>query len=71
MFLLFGGNAYYPNGGWHDFKGVFDTVEDAMEEDDAYWDFMHVIDAETLKCVESRGGSCYISYGTVPGEVND
>ena len=27
--MLFVGDDYYPLGGWRDFKGFFDTVEDA------------------------------------------
>lgn len=29
-YMLFSGYYYYPNGGWEDFKGFFDSVEDAM-----------------------------------------
>lgn len=29
-FLLFAGAHYYPSGGWGDFRGAFDTVEDAV-----------------------------------------
>ena len=28
-YLLFGGHVYYPRGGWRDFIGSFDTVEEA------------------------------------------
>ena len=28
-YLLFCGDTYYPLGGWEDFKGSFDTLEDA------------------------------------------
>jgi hypothetical protein len=28
-FMLFGRDCYYPAGGWQDFEGDFDTVEDA------------------------------------------
>ena len=28
-FMLFGYDAYYPSGGWGDFMGDFDNVEDA------------------------------------------
>ena len=31
-YLLFYGDAYYPSGGWDDFKGYFDTVEEALKE---------------------------------------
>jgi hypothetical protein len=28
-FLLFAGDVYYPSGGWDDFQGSFDTVDEA------------------------------------------
>jgi len=28
-YLLFYGMTYYPNGGWEDFQGSFDTLEEA------------------------------------------
>ena len=28
-FLVFGFDSYYPDGGWEDFKGHADTIEDA------------------------------------------
>ncbi len=67
MFLLFGGHAYYPNGGWYDYQGSYHAIEDALRCDNEDWDFMHVIDAVKKECVWSRGGSCYISDGTMPG----
>lgn len=30
-FLVFCGNEYYPNGGWNDYKGGFDSIEEAIE----------------------------------------
>jgi len=30
-YLLFSGDHYYPNGGFSDYQGVFDSVEDAKE----------------------------------------
>lgn len=29
-FLLFGHDTYYPSGGWGDFIGDFDTIEEAQ-----------------------------------------
>lgn len=29
-YLLFECEDYYPKGGWHDFIGYFDTLEEAM-----------------------------------------
>lgn len=31
-FLLFCGPCYYAEGGWHDFKGDFDTLEAAKRK---------------------------------------
>ena len=28
-YLLFAGDTYYPGGGWSDYKGSFDTIEEA------------------------------------------
>jgi len=30
-YLVFAGKAYYPEGGWRDFKGIFDSLEEARE----------------------------------------
>jgi hypothetical protein len=30
-FLVFYGDQYYPAGGWGDFKGEFDTFEEAVK----------------------------------------
>ena len=46
-YLLFCMESYYPNGGWDDFVGSYDTVEEART--DARRDFWHIIDTETLK----------------------
>jgi len=31
MYLLFAFDTYYPAGGWHDYKGLFDTLQEAKE----------------------------------------
>jgi hypothetical protein len=31
MFLLFAGQTWYPKGGWHDYVGIFPTLETALE----------------------------------------
>lgn len=31
-YLLFMGSRYYPNGGWEDFKGSYDSLEEALFE---------------------------------------
>ena len=65
-YLLFGGEAYYPYGGWYDFRGCFGSIDEAMQNDDSDWAFMHVIERDSMKCVYSRGGTCYIPDGTIP-----
>lgn len=55
-FLLFAFDTYYPNGGWDDFKGSFDTVEEATtqgaknDEDNVLGNY-HVIDSTTGEMV--------------------
>lgn len=29
--MLFAGSTFYPHGGWEDFRGYFDTIEDAKK----------------------------------------
>lgn len=58
-FMLFAGENYYPCGGMEDFKGSFDTYEEAEEYvntknkgvqmDGWGWDWAHVYDTETQK----------------------
>jgi hypothetical protein len=51
-YLLFGFSTYYPYGGWHDFKGDYDTLSEVypklLEFKDAF-DQFHVIDTTTQK----------------------
>jgi hypothetical protein len=28
-YTVFAGSFYYPAGGWHDFKGSYDTIDEA------------------------------------------
>lgn len=30
QFIIFAGSFYYPCGGWNDFRGSFDTVEECQ-----------------------------------------
>lgn len=54
-FLLFAGDHYYPCGGWHDFRGSFDTIGElnsyAKGINDKF-DWMHAIDLETRERIE-------------------
>lgn len=31
-YYLFAGMTYYPGQGWEDFRGSFETIEDAVQE---------------------------------------
>lgn len=53
-YLLFAGDQYYPVGGWDDFKGSFDTPDEAVDAirhptEPNGWrtDWWHVIDGTT------------------------
>ncbi len=51
-YLLFSGDEYYPRGGWDDFQGEYDTLEEAKiiverQGDDWY----HIIDLTTKETV--------------------
>lgn len=57
-YALFAGHEYYPVGGWHDFQGTFDTIEEAKEaarpqripgQPTSSWDWWHVIDLTTCE----------------------
>jgi hypothetical protein len=37
-YLLFAGHTYYPSGGWYDYRGTYDTVEEAKGHFDNDWD---------------------------------
>ena len=50
-FLRFEGYDYYPSGGWGDFVGDYDTLEEARERPSP-WGWFHVVDTETMKEVE-------------------
>jgi len=60
-FALFLGDDYYPDGGWRDFVGFFETIDEAIaaavepEEDCVSgWGF-HVADLRTGKIVTDIG----------------
>jgi len=49
VFLLFGGQDFYPNGGWGDFLGSFPTPYEALAEIGSRdgLDWWHVVDTTT------------------------
>ena len=53
-FLLFVGDAYYPEGGWNDFVDSFDSVEEAKEKIPEDCDWWHVINSEGKKVEEGQ-----------------
>ena len=52
-YLLFATAQYYPNGGWDDFKGNFDTREEAEKEGkerlENGMDYYQIIDTEGIR----------------------
>lgn len=55
MYLVFMGDAYYPLGGWKDYKGSFPTIEIAL----AYvasneHDWYQIVDLATSKLIGSK-----------------
>ncbi len=58
-FLLFGSDMYYPAGGWDDFVGDFDTLEQANAFGrNAAKDWVHIVDTAQLEIVEAGTPSC-------------
>lgn len=56
-FLLFRGQTYYAAGGWNDFKGSFDTLEEAKATPKVEYcdDWEHVIDTVSGNIVHQDG----------------
>ena len=51
-FLVFSGDYYYPSGGWHDFHGSFDTLEEANgSQPKGEW--AHIFDMDTGEIVDN------------------
>ena len=56
-FLLFEGLIYYNEGGWNDFAGGFDTLEEAIASVSGRREFWwHVVDSRTGRIVEEGTG---------------
>lgn len=63
-YLVFAGEYYYPTGGWDDFVGDYDDLEDATAagknpgHDGEWHQWWHVIDSETgVMVVEDTVGA--------------
>lgn len=51
-YIAFVGSTYYPEGGWDDFAGDFDDPDEAAADVQSNdWNWGHVIDLTTGKCV--------------------
>lgn len=51
-FVLFAGNDYYPQGGWDDMKGDFDTAEEAKQASFPPRDNWHqIVDLDSGKVI--------------------
>jgi len=54
-YVLFGGDQYYPLGGWQDFKGSFGSREAAVREAAGWgWDWWQVVDLMTGDIVDAH-----------------
>jgi hypothetical protein len=56
-YLVFGCTKYYPLGGWDDFRGSFNTLEDAeefAEESKNKWDWIQIVDLYTMERVDEN-----------------
>ena len=51
-YLLFMYYDYYPSGGWNDFAGDYDTVEEALKVE-RNRDNWHIVDTETMTVIET------------------
>lgn len=51
-YLLFAGEYYYPSGGFNDYKGSFDSIEEAISNVMSYHDWYHIVDLDTLKIIK-------------------
>lgn len=55
-YLLFGGYRDKPLGGWEDFRGSFNYVNEAREEAERFYDWWEIVDmhSERIIYTESR-----------------
>ena len=60
-FLIFAGDTYYPIGGWKDFRGSADTIDEAADmvyKIDGMVDWFHVVDSQTGRVIFDQEGKC-------------
>ena len=62
MFLLFGGQTYYAEGGWNDYQGSYFTADEAITKGESLMDnsieWFHVVDLDLGELVHVDG-FCY------------
>ena len=46
-YLLFSGEAYYPQGGAEDFRGSYATVAECVQADGIFADWWNILDTRT------------------------
>lgn len=71
MYLLFAGDTFYAAGGWHDFRGAFGVLDDAVKEGEILigqeegkptWercaDWYHVVETVSNQIIHQVGQAC-------------
>jgi hypothetical protein len=59
-YLLFGGDHYYPFGGWEDFAEDFSSVESAKKYTENHFkDWWHIVDGKNKKIVHTLSNSAW------------
>jgi hypothetical protein len=62
-FLVFGYDNWYPSGGWDDFRGEFDTLEEAKDfADKLATDHAHIIDIQGRMNYDRQHSRAYDAY---------
>jgi hypothetical protein len=52
-FAVFAYDNYYPDGGWHDLKGLFETIEEARKvAKNLRYDDKDIVDLVTGEIIE-------------------
>ena len=71
-YLLFAGDSYYARGGFHDFRGSFPSLDDAMMEakressEQPVHDWWHIYDTLTRKCIAASIRQAYNAPRNAP-----
>jgi hypothetical protein len=61
-YLLFAGDNFYPEGGWNDYCGSFDTIDEAIDYlNGNVVDWWHIVDIKYGVIVKSKSSGKYDS----------